>query len=51
MGCGKETVPRRSEEDDGQIVPLQKKYTDSFYRSGNLGSEKFSDLLKVTTCT
>ena len=29
----------------------QKIHSDSFYRCGNLGSEKLSDLLKVTACT
>ena len=31
--------------------PPKKIHSDSFYRCGNLGSEKLSDLLKVTTCT
>ena len=26
-------------------------HSDSFYRCGNLGSEKLSDLLKVTACS
>lgn len=36
----------------GRLPPFKKKKsTDSFYRCGNLGSEQFSDLLKVTTRT
>ena len=44
--------------DDGQTLPpclllsrppLKKIHSDSFYGYGNLGSEKLSDLLKVTT--
>lgn len=46
MRCGRETVPRRSDEDDGQTASPSKKevHSDSFYRCGNLGSEKLSDL-------
>lgn len=45
--------------DDGKTLPppakknttTQKTHSYSFYRCGNLGSEKLSDLLKVTTYT